>query len=245
MSYWFAVIPVGLWLMWLIYHILKAPYEIYLELHKQYEAETAAKDTTIKTLSDEIQAIKYALPELELLPSLPDNDTEGKCFCRIVVKNKSATGTAKLVKVELINVSPAPDLHVYSYWTGDIPYPMQLKPTDPEGNIIHPGCISKFNVFMVDRATATKDNKEVAYSISVNFVGRPRFLETISETPNFKLGSFRPKLEDEKKPYAGYAVHSIKIRVSAEGVLPIEKTFGVFFTLNLSQNPVQIFSEQK
>jgi len=39
MSYWFAVIPVALWLMWLIYHILKAPYEIYLGLHKELQIE--------------------------------------------------------------------------------------------------------------------------------------------------------------------------------------------------------------
>jgi hypothetical protein len=190
MSVWVTlVVPGVLFAAFVVYHLLRAPYEIYLELHKKYEAETTARDITIKTLSDEIQSIKDAKPELELLPSFSDKDTEGKYFCRIAVKNKSATGTAKLVKVELINISPAPDLHVYSFWMGDVPYPMQLKPAEPEGNIIHPGCTSKFDLFIVDRATTIKDKKEVAYSLSVNFVGRPRFLQAFSEAPQFKPGS--------------------------------------------------------
>jgi len=245
MSTWVQlVIPSALLVVFLVYHVLRAPYEIYLELHKIYTDETGVMDEKIKNLSDEVRAIKDSRPELEMIPSLSDSDTEGKYFCRIAVKNKSTTGTAKLVKVELININPAPDLRVYSYWVGDVPYPMQLKPTDPEGNTIHPCCISKFNVFMVDRVTTTKDGKEVAYSMSVNFVGRSRFLETVSESPQFKLGSFRPKLEDEKKPHLGYAGYSIKLRLSADGIQAIEKDFGVFFTLNLSQAPVQIFLEK-
>lgn len=38
-NYWTAIIPLGVGLLWLFYHILKAPHEIYLELHKKLQNE--------------------------------------------------------------------------------------------------------------------------------------------------------------------------------------------------------------
>jgi hypothetical protein len=49
MNYWFALIPVGLWLLWFIYHVWKAPHEIYMEQHREIER----LEEQIKRLTDE------------------------------------------------------------------------------------------------------------------------------------------------------------------------------------------------
>jgi hypothetical protein len=55
MSYWFALIPVGLWFGW---HVLKAPYEIYLELFEKHESENEEKERKITALVTEIESFK-------------------------------------------------------------------------------------------------------------------------------------------------------------------------------------------
>jgi hypothetical protein len=45
MSYWFALIPAGLWLLWFGWHVLKAPHEIYMELYDKYQKEIGEKDS--------------------------------------------------------------------------------------------------------------------------------------------------------------------------------------------------------
>jgi len=243
MSYWFAVIPVGLWLMWFVYHVFKAPYEIYKRLSEKYESDLDSKDATIEQLSNEIRVIKEAMPELELLPALSDTDAEGRCFCGVTIKNKSKTATARLVKVELLRIDPAPELKVYSFWTGDVPYPFSLKPSDPEGHTIHPGCASKFNIFCADRISMTKNGIEMAFNIVVDFVGRPRILTENPELPKFKMTGFRPESADKNKPPREYKNYSVKIRASAEDAPAVEKEFGIFFTLDLSQDAIQIYEK--
>jgi hypothetical protein len=39
MSYWFALIPVGLWILWFGWHVPKAPHEIYKEVYDKYQIE--------------------------------------------------------------------------------------------------------------------------------------------------------------------------------------------------------------
>jgi hypothetical protein len=241
MNYWLLIIPVLLLGGLFAFHLFRAPYEIYKELYKTYEGDMATTDAAIKKLTDEVQKIKDARPELELLPSLADTDTEGKYFCRVAVRNKSKTATANLVKVELLRIDPSPELQAYSFWAGDVPYPFSLKPSDPEGRTIHPACTSKFDVFSVVRITETKASKLIAYNMTVDFVGRPRFLTENHDLPNFKMCGFRPEINSAKKPALEYKEYSIKIRASAEHVPAIEKTFSLFFCLDLSQDAVQIF----
>lgn len=53
-SYWFAVIPVGLWILWFFYHYSKAAHKIYLKEANARISENEANDKTIKTLKEQI-----------------------------------------------------------------------------------------------------------------------------------------------------------------------------------------------
>src|SRR5208282_3715083 len=139
-----------------------------------------------------------------------------------------------------LRIDPGPQLKAYSFWVGDVPYPLLLKSSEPEGNIIHPKCTTKFDAFSVERHTTTKDKKEVAFNLTVDFVGRPKILVENPEMPKFKMAGFRPELIDNKNMNLGYKEYSITVRLSAEGVLPIEKKFSLLFSLDLSQDAVQI-----
>jgi len=167
--------------------------------------------------------------------AIPRLDAQAKCFCRIAVKNNSSTGTAKNVKVEIVSINPDPKTRTYGFVIGDLPYPIRLRPSEAEGNMIHPLCISKFDVFVVDRATTTHDKKQVAFAIIVSFAGRP--VADLSEEGNrasqFNLSSFKP----EHKQY------KVKLRASAEGTPPVERVFLVSFTLDLSEDAVRISTE--
>jgi hypothetical protein len=58
MSYWFALVPVGLWLLWFAWHVLKAPHEIYMELYDKYQNEIAEKEQKFTALEAEIESLK-------------------------------------------------------------------------------------------------------------------------------------------------------------------------------------------
>ena len=241
MSLWLQlIIPSTLLLLFLIYHLLVAPYEIYKELHAKMEREIDKRESSIKTMTDEIQTIKDSKPDLELLPAPTDKDIDGKDFCRIVVKNNSATGTARLVKAELININPAPDLKRYSFWIGDVPYPFWLRPSDPDGAIIHPGCASKFDVFVIRRSIHEGENSGASIRLDVNLMGRPQLLSE-NYKGRFTICAFNPELIDEKKSSLEFKEYLIKIRISAENVPPIDKTFRVLFSLEKARDSVQIY----
>jgi hypothetical protein len=134
---------------------------------------------------------------------------------------------------------------MYSFWYGDVPYPLSLKPSEPDGRTIHPGCISKFDVLMVRRNTTEyakeKRGEEIFLSLTADFIGRPRLLDENPDLPRFKTGHFKPELVDKNNPSLGFKEYSIKIRVSAEGVPAIDKKFNVFFCRDLSEDAVQIW----
>ncbi|MGA2788678.1 MAG: hypothetical protein ABSF60_14250, partial [Verrucomicrobiota bacterium] len=52
MNYWLALIPVGLWVIWFIYHVLKAPYEIYKEQFEKYHEEIRYLQERIDSLTE-------------------------------------------------------------------------------------------------------------------------------------------------------------------------------------------------
>lgn len=55
MSYWFAIIPVSLWLMWFIYHVLKAPYEIYKTQFKEHKDQAEELQHEVDLLREKLK----------------------------------------------------------------------------------------------------------------------------------------------------------------------------------------------
>jgi hypothetical protein len=218
------------------------------KLFNEMQQEIASK-------GDEIQAIKNSKPQLIMQSAFPDNGVDESCFCRIAVKNKSVTGTANLVKIELIGIDPSPEPEFYSLFgsdprrnygleTVDVPYPLSLRPTDPDGRTIHPGCVSKFDVFAVKRPTTQyvkgHQGENVFLSLTVYFMGVPRLIDDVPGVPKFEIGHFKPQLADKQKPEAGFREYYITLRMSAQDVPAVEKRFTVFFVRDLSQYAVQI-----
>ncbi|MCI0534807.1 MAG: hypothetical protein L0Z50_06240 [Verrucomicrobiales bacterium] len=201
--------------------------------------ELSARDSKIETLQGRLQALEHEKPQLELLPSATYHDSEDRWFCRIAVRNNSRTATAKLVKVELVALEPNPELCVYSLVTGELPYPITLRASELEGTTIHPESESTFDVFVVHRAMhIRKQDKTTFAMLSVEFVGRTRFFAD-HEVPRFKIGKFSPERVVKVEAKSEFREYSLKLRLSADGVLATETTMPVVFSQNESQPPVQ------
>ncbi len=63
MNYWFAVIPVGLWVAWFIYHVMKSAHNLYLKEWEKAENERAKHDGEKAALQSENQSITEKLAE--------------------------------------------------------------------------------------------------------------------------------------------------------------------------------------
>jgi hypothetical protein len=242
MSYWFTIIPVGLWLLWLAYHILKAPYEIYKNQHEKYESEIAEKDVVIKKFESEVQAAKDSKPQLKLQSAFSERNSSGRFFCRIKVKNTSATGTANLVKVEVVFITPDIEMRFDNRHEANfVPYPIALRTSDLNGETIHPGCESRFDVFIVNRADLFGSGTfSPGYIFDVRFAGQPNPYQQRMDVPEFTLGKITPEFKDKNNHSLGFKEYSIKIRTAANGVPPIEKTFSLFFVADEKQDAVQL-----
>src|SRR5688572_1587381 len=67
MSLWVTLgIPGILAVVFLIYHFLKAPYEIYKELYLKMSSDLASKSTENQKLTLELQAVTDSKPQLEI-----------------------------------------------------------------------------------------------------------------------------------------------------------------------------------
>jgi hypothetical protein len=95
MSFWLTYAIPGEFLFFvLVYHVAKAPYEIYKELYKKTEGEISTRDEIILNIHTELQSALNTKPKLELMPTFSDKGAEGNYFCRLAIKNTSLTGTA-------------------------------------------------------------------------------------------------------------------------------------------------------
>lgn len=54
MNYWFAVIPVALWVTWFVYHVIKASHNIYLKQWKKHTDEISKKEEQIVELETKL-----------------------------------------------------------------------------------------------------------------------------------------------------------------------------------------------
>lgn len=68
-------------------------------------------------------------------------------------------------------------------------------------------------------------------------MGRPQLLSE-NYKGKFTICAFNPELIDEKKSSLEFKEYSIKIRISAENVPPIDKTFRVLFSLEKARDSV-------
>lgn len=106
MSYWFAVIPVGMWLLWLGWHILRAPYDIYKEQFEKHEAEIGENKSEIKRLIGEVQQFKEQTAPLLLGFEITEHHNGLQTSCTIVLQNPNATQRIDGVELSLISISP-------------------------------------------------------------------------------------------------------------------------------------------
>jgi hypothetical protein len=105
-NYWLAVIPLGLWLIWFIYHVLKAPYEIYLEQYQKHEIEIGEKDGKVKTLEAEIERFNNQTTPLLVGYEITQHLGGLSTSCTIVLKNPNPTQDVDGVELALISISP-------------------------------------------------------------------------------------------------------------------------------------------
>ena len=146
MSYWFAVIPVGLWLVWFGWHVLRAPYEIYKEQFEKHEAEIQEKESAIKKLIADVELLPSPALEIE---GIPTETTSAKWHpCLVVVHNKSSTKTADNVRVELISLDDELTLAQQTAYFHP-PFPLVLNPESSGTNAVNSGGKMQYRLFNV------------------------------------------------------------------------------------------------
>ena len=106
MSTWFGfIIPFALLILFLGYHLARAPYEIYKEQYENHAVEIEKKESEIKKLADEIVQLKATL-------CVSKNHTQ--------TKDKLAEHLAKLERrILIINATKADEYEKNLYWDGE------------------------------------------------------------------------------------------------------------------------------
>lgn len=61
MNYWLAIIPVGLWVAWFIYHVLKAAHNLYVKEFEKNEEERKLRNNERAVLQSEIKDLTEKL----------------------------------------------------------------------------------------------------------------------------------------------------------------------------------------
>lgn len=244
LNYWQAIIPVCLWFVWSLYHVLKAPQEICMAIQADSDSKTKAAKEQIDALFDRLRTIEDSKPILSIYPAWCATDTTNKHFCRIEVANKSKTASAKMVKVDLLEIDPTPTRiqpqQIYSQLHSPprenifLPYPIKLHPRENDGDTINPSATSQFEVFCVSRKTSG--------TIKIYKIGGRTVADT-ADSGNFDFGSFDVETKNDVPVNSDFKDYRLKIRVSAEGIPPITTAFVVRFSREMNQNPFLISRE--
>jgi hypothetical protein len=166
-SYWLAIIPVGLWLIWFGYHVLKAPYEIYLEMYQKCEAEIGEKECIIKKLETEIECLRAPMLEIEAVTT---NIKSARWHsCKIVIHNKSSTKTADNLRVELISLVDELAMAQQAAYFHP-PFPAVLNPEASGTNTVNPGDRMQYHLFRVSanqKPAIIKDGAIVGFNQNI------------------------------------------------------------------------------
>jgi len=164
MSTWIQlIIPSALLILFLIYHIARAPYEIYKEQFEKHEAEIGEKESIIKKLEAEIESL--CAPSLEIEGVTSDIKAAKWHPCQIRIHNKSSTKTADNVRVELISLDDELKMEAQAAYFRP-PFPVILNPEAAGMNTINPGGKLQFRIFCVSANSKTaiiRDGNIVGY----------------------------------------------------------------------------------
>jgi hypothetical protein len=128
-NFWLTYIfPAILLVFFFGYHIIRAPYEIYLEQWKHAELERNAHKLEIESLASELEDIKEQKCPLAIESIICERSIGYQHFCRIKIKNQSKGTSAVGVKVELVAMLPHPVMSRASKYELPIAFPIRLNP---------------------------------------------------------------------------------------------------------------------
>lgn len=137
-NFWLWAIPVGIALLTFIYYLFKAPYEIYVKLYKEKQAEIAALEKRLEPFLK--KPIQTVAPSMIVQLSHP-NQLHGGDF-KISVQNKTSAAIQN-VKVELIGMYPA------ALQLPNPKFPINLSPID-KSRTINPGATAYFALLIIE-----------------------------------------------------------------------------------------------
>lgn len=120
-SYWFAIVPAGLWVLWFLYHVPKASYNIYKEQFDKNRAEIEQKESRIQELSCEVQKFKEQTAPLLIGFEIAEHPNGIQTSCTIVLKNPNSTQGLDGVELALISINPSiPHVNMTGFSTDNI-----------------------------------------------------------------------------------------------------------------------------
>jgi len=233
-SYWTATIPLGLWLLWIAYHVAKAPCELYRELEEKMEAKIAAIDLELKTLKEDSIPLEIDAPSV----SSPPMYAPGQIGIRNSHPKNAATGVClKLLKIEPTakgeTIFPMSDSICRYEITGRILRLIKFTSREIEGNTINAGQEAHFEIFTVDRGSST---------VTLRFSGAFPSGDEWIHSWNNGCDKFNPEIETEGQDDASrkFREYILTFEVSANGRKEKKCQFKLAFSLNPKEPPFQL-----
>ncbi len=132
----------------LIAYLLWVPFRRHEEKEKELEQQKGTSEETIAKIKQQLQLLNDSKPCLEIHwhPNRPCLERDAETFyLRLQIENRS-NAPAQNVRVKLISISPPPPVG----WSGS--FPIDLPPTTPLLDTIHPKSNIRFNLFCATRS---------------------------------------------------------------------------------------------
>ena len=213
------VIPSTFLVGFLVYHFLRAPYEIYLE---QFEAGRIAEER----LEAKLQSFydKMTLLKIDLVKELDRSGMVRRYYCRVKIHNSNKTVAAENVEVRLTAIEAIPRTAQNSNRPLPNKFPIWLKPVEGSGKVVNPDSSILFELFTMERYS----NLPV-----VKFIGKET--EYSPYEPPHRWEGDVPKYQD----------CLIRIEVSALACSPVAERFWIKFSAAKPPSEIASFDYEK
>ena len=106
-SYWFAIIPAGLWVLWFLYHVPKAAHKVYLEQHEHKSQEALKLLEKLTDVESKLEQFYHQTKPLAVSYAIKEMPNQIQSFCEIILTNDNPTQSLDSVVLSLINITPA------------------------------------------------------------------------------------------------------------------------------------------
>ncbi len=220
-NHWEAFIIFGLWLAWFIYHVAKAPHEIYLKQWEKHQKEIGEKEELVGRLKAANDALTEKTMPLKIEDIICESRTGLQHSCWVKIRNQSKATPANNLKIELISIDPIPKMAELPTHNLLIVFPIKLQNKSDDTRMVNPQDYVLYGLFTV---------KQAAFEIEVEFLTGERWRKFTANYTMTLLGD-QSRIENPKDEYI------LTLSASDETRSPVFRKFKMAFS-ERSEMPV-------